>query len=74
MVFGYFGYLGAGGWYDRKISSVLISIAVIIFYGGMLFGALPTKGFISWEAHLAGLIAGILAARLMRQGKVNRKN
>ena len=73
LVFGYFGYLVASGWYDRKISSALISIAVIIFYGGMLFGALPTKGFISWEAHLSGLISGILVARLMRQGKVNRK-
>ena len=73
LIFGYFGYLVASGWYDRKISSVLISIVVIIFYGGMFFGVLPTKGIISWEAHLSGLIAGIIAARLMRQSKVNQK-
>lgn len=73
LVFGYFGYLVASGWYDRKISSILISIAVIIFYGGMLFGILPTKGFVSWEAHLCGLIAGVIAARLMRQKRAGRR-
>ncbi len=64
LVFGYFGYLLARGWYDRKFSSILIAIAVLLLYGGLLFGVLPKGGFISWEAHLFGLIAGLLAARL----------
>ena len=64
LVFGYFGYLLARGWYDRKPSSVLIAIAVLLVYGGLILGVLPTRSFISWEAHLFGLIAGLLAARL----------
>ena len=67
LVFGYFGYLLAKGWYDRKPSSILIAIAVLLLYGGLIFGIIPTRGFISWEAHLFGLIAGLLAARLTKK-------
>ena len=67
LVFGYFGYLLAKGWYDRKVSSILVAIAVLLLYGGLLFGVLPTTGFISWESHLFGLIAGLLAARLTKR-------
>ena len=66
LVFGLFGYLVARGWYNRSIVSVLVALAVIVLYWGMLFGVLPTAGFVSWEGHLFGLIAGILAARLAR--------
>ena len=67
LVFGYFGYLVASGWYDRRPSSILAAIAVIVVYGGLIFGVLPARGFVSWEAHLFGLIAGVLAARLTRR-------
>ena len=33
------------------------------YYGGLLFGILPVEGFVSWESHLFGLIAGVLAAK-----------
>jgi membrane associated rhomboid family serine protease len=67
LVFGYFGYLIAIGWYDRRPLSILVAIAVIVLYGGLLLGVLPTQGFVSWEAHLFGLLAGVLAARLTRR-------
>jgi len=63
LVFGYFGYLIARGWYERRPGSILIAILVIVFYGGLIVGILPAPGFASWEAHLFGLIAGVLAAR-----------
>ena len=67
LVFGYFGYLVAAGWYDRKLGSILAAIAVIFLYGGLVFGVLPTQSFVSWEAHLFGLMAGVIAARLTRK-------
>ena len=67
LVFGLFGYLVARGWYDRSIVSVLIALVVLLLYWGLLFGVLPSRGFISWEAHLFGLLAGVLAARLARR-------
>ena len=69
LVFGYFGYLVANGWFDRRPISILAAIAVIVLYGGLLFGVLPVGGFVSWESHLFGLIAGVLAARLTRRGR-----
>lgn len=66
LVFGYFGYLVARGWYERRLGSILIAIIVIVLYGGLIVGVLPAPGFVSWEAHLFGLIAGVLAARYER--------
>ena len=67
LVFGYFGYLVARGWYDKRILSILIAVAVMAVFGwGILFGVLPTGGFVSWEGHLCGLAAGIVVARLTR--------
>ena len=71
LVFGYFGYLVAAGWYDRKLGSILAAFAVIVLYGGLVVVVLPTVGFVSWEAHLFGLIAGVLAARLVGRGRMN---
>ena len=71
LVFGYFGYLAARGLYERSLSSILISIAVIAVYGTIIFGILPTNEFVSWEGHLFGLIVGVLYAGLV--GKDDRE-
>lgn len=65
LIFGYFGFLVAIGLYERSISSLVIASITLFYYGGLIFGILPTDSFISWEGHLFGLCAGILAARLM---------
>ena len=67
LVFGYFSYLVARGWYERRFGSILLAIVVIILYGGLILGVLPARGLVSWEAHLFGLIAGVLAARSHRR-------
>ena len=69
LVFGYFGFLVARGWYDRRFVPILIAVAVAVLYGGLLFGVLPTQGFVSWEGHLCGLLAGVLAARFIGRGR-----
>lgn len=67
LVFGYFGYLVARGWYERSFLAILVSVAVILVFGsGILFGVLPTAPYISWEGHLCGLFAGALIARFTR--------
>ena len=64
LIFGYFGYLVARGWYDRKIDSFIVAAITILLYGGLVWGVLPSAGHVSWEGHLFGLIAGVIAARL----------
>jgi membrane associated rhomboid family serine protease len=66
LVFGYFGFLVAQGWYERSIVSIVVAVGVLLLYGGIIFGVLPQSGFISWEGHLFGLVAGVLAARISR--------
>ena len=67
LAFGLFGYLVARGWYERSFVSILVALVVIVLYGGMILGVLPQGGFVSWEGHLFGLIAGGMAARMARE-------
>jgi len=62
LIFGYFGFLLASGWYVKDFQSIIIAFVVLIFYGGMISGILPLRAYVSWEGHLFGLLAGISAA------------
>ncbi len=68
LIFGYFGFLVSRGFVKKSIGSLFISMATIFIYGGLLWGVLPVSGHVSWEGHLCGLLAGILAARLEQWG------
>ena len=64
VVFGLFGFLVVRGLYERRLTSIAVTVLVTFSYGAsMLIGIVPTTGPISWEAHLFGLLAGILTAR-----------
>ena len=64
VLFGYFGYLVARGWYERSITALLTALLTLGLYGSIVWGILPTRSYISWEGHLFGLLAGVLVARL----------
>ena len=64
LVFGLVGFLVVRGLYERAIPSLLASLAVVVLYGGTIWGIVPQGGGISWEAHLFGLIAGGATARV----------
>jgi membrane associated rhomboid family serine protease len=65
VIFAYLGYLLGYGFFARRLRYVVGSIVMGIMFGAMLFGVLPGEEGISWEAHLFGLLTGILAARLL---------
>jgi membrane associated rhomboid family serine protease len=50
---------------DKRL--LAISLLVTFLYGSLVWGILPVKQSISWEAHLFGSIAGILAAVYFRK-------
>lgn len=61
-VFGFWSLVIALAWFDRSSRNVAIALAVVFFYGGMVFGVLPTQSYISFESHLFGAAAGVFAA------------
>ena len=67
VIFGYFGFLVARGWYERRVGSVAGAVLVAAVYGGMIAGVLPRSDHVSWEGHLCGLLAGVLWARGRRR-------
>lgn len=64
LIYGYFGFLLLAGFLSKSVKLLAISIIVAFFYGGLIFGVMPTTPFVSWESHLFGFIAGVIAARL----------
>ncbi|MFC8274794.1 rhomboid family intramembrane serine protease [Streptomyces sp. NPDC057271] len=68
LVFGLFGYLVARGFVDRKPLDVGVALAIGAIWGGaILSGISPTNTAVSWQGHLVGLAAGVLAAFLFRR-------
>ncbi|MCT7950556.1 rhomboid family intramembrane serine protease [Ancylothrix sp. C2] len=69
VIFGYLGFLLFRGYFQRNFSSILLSLIVAFFYGGLIWGVLPSMPRVSWEGHLFGFIGGILAARILPKRK-----
>lgn len=66
VVFGYLGFLLARAAFSRELRTIVVAVVMLIFFGTLLFGLLPTvQAGISWEAHACGFAAGIAAAALL---------
>lgn len=65
LIFGWLAFLVVFGWFIRSFWQILVSVVVLIAYGGVLWGAVPVLrmcGGVSWQGHLCGALAGVLAA------------
>jgi len=62
LIYGIVAYLIASAFWMQRWRSAFIALLVLVLYGGIFFGVLPQNGTISWEGHLAGMIAGIWCA------------
>jgi membrane associated rhomboid family serine protease len=65
LVFGYATYLLTRGFFDRSALEILTGIVVGVIFGGVLLASLVPHGGISWQGHLCGGIAGVIAAWLL---------
>ncbi len=62
LVFGYATYLLARGFFDRSLLELLTALIVVVVWGGTLLSSLVPHSHVSWQAHLCGGIAGVVAA------------
>jgi membrane associated rhomboid family serine protease len=67
VIFGWLAFLLVRGFFARPRAWGQIGLAVVLMlvYGGVLWGVLPGTPGVSWQAHLFGALAGVLAARLV---------
>ncbi len=69
LVFGYASYLLTRGVFDRSLLELGVGIVVGVVWGSALLTSLVPHYGVSWQAHLCGGIAGVIAAWLLREKK-----
>ncbi len=62
VIFGFFGYLLARGYYERSVTAIVLAVVAFLVYGGMVWGMLPLQPGISWQGHLFGFVGGVIIA------------
>ncbi|WP_108925112.1 rhomboid family intramembrane serine protease [Mycobacterium montefiorense] len=80
VIFGWLAFLLVFGIFVRRFTDIFIGLVVLFVYGGVLLGAMPVLGQcggVSWQGHLCGAIAGVVAAYLLsapeRKARAKRK-
>jgi membrane associated rhomboid family serine protease len=71
VVFGYFGYIMVRGLFDRRVIDVLIGAVMALCFAYQFAVLLPHQG-IGWQAHVGGLVGGILSGYLLRDWRAAR--
>jgi membrane associated rhomboid family serine protease len=65
LIFGWLTFLIVFGFFTRHAWQIVVGVLVFLVYGGVLWGALPGTFGVSWQGHLCGGIAGVIAAYLL---------
>ena len=71
-IMGLFGYLLANARYRKNFISIAVAVLVLIFYSGLFLSLTNFRAGISWEMHIGGFIAGIIASRLTSKQEIEK--
>jgi membrane associated rhomboid family serine protease len=67
LVYGFASYLFFIGVFRKDSRSIALSLLVVFLYGGLVWGVLPTDPAVSFEAHLAGGVIGLICSIIFRK-------
>jgi membrane associated rhomboid family serine protease len=70
LIYGIASFLFFSGIVRTEFRALLISLAVVIAYGGMVWGILPSIPGVSWESHFFGAIVGGISAYATRNNVI----
>lgn len=73
VVFGWLAYLVTRGVFTRHLGQIVVGLVLLVLYGGLFWTGIVKVAVadisgvvqVSWQAHLFGAIAGVLAAFLV---------
>jgi membrane associated rhomboid family serine protease len=69
VVFGYATFLLTRGFFNHSVAEVLAGVLVGAVFGSALLASLVPHGNVSWQGHLCGGIAGVIAAWLLSRDR-----
>ena len=72
VVFGYLGYIMVRGFFDRHAIDLLIGAVMALCFAYQFSVLLPQRG-IGWQAHIGGLVGGILAGWVFRDRRRDQR-
>jgi membrane associated rhomboid family serine protease len=64
LAFGWLAYLLVRGLFNRAFGQLVVAAVLLVIWGGTLWGLLPGATGVSWQAHVFGVVGGVLAAWL----------
>jgi membrane associated rhomboid family serine protease len=75
VIMGYLTFLIVFGFFTRSLWQIVVGLVVFLYYGTILLGVLPlfVGPSVSWQGHLCGAIAGVLAAYLLSSPERKRR-
>jgi membrane associated rhomboid family serine protease len=77
LIMGWLTFLIVFGFFTRQVWQIVVGIIVFLVYGSVLLGVFPGTLGVSWQGHLCGAIAGVVAAYLLsgpeRKARERRK-
>lgn len=73
LIFGWLTFLIVFGFFTRTFWEIVVGVIVFFVYGGVLLGVLPGTFGVSWQGHLCGAIAGVLAAYVLSGPERNER-
>ena len=71
VVYALAAFLISYGFFWRDFLSLIIAGVVLLVYGSIFYGVVPTDSDISWESHLFGAIIGVTFASFYKKARLS---